>query len=179
MANQYTIEELENLSPNELGSLLLRELLNESTNIKFIKNLIIHGADLHRLDYDNGLSALHYAILNFRIYSDVARLLLKHGANIDIRGYDGKTPLHYACDPNMYESRMGDDGGYAFINLNAIKFLIESGANLNADDGYGITPLKTIIAGGSSTAAIKMLINGGVDLDYEDPEISGYIRMLL
>jgi len=61
---------------------------------------------------------------------EAVELLLDYGANIDIKSKDGKglTPLHFAVllrDENM------------------VKLLVNNGADINAQDNNGCTPLCT------------------------------------
>ncbi|CAF1164045.1 unnamed protein product [Rotaria magnacalcarata] len=75
----------------------------------------------------NGSTLLHTACY-FNNISAVKRLL-KLGVNPDVRDYQGKTALHRTRD------------------LQIIKFLIESNADVNATDHDGNTPLHTKCAG--------------------------------
>ena len=59
-------------------------------------------------------------------HADMARLLLEHGADVNIRGYDDMTPLHECAKEGKADP---------------VPVLIEFGADLNAVDEYGYTPL--------------------------------------
>lgn len=57
--------------------------------------------------------------------TDLARLLLDHGANVNIKGGGIEiTPLHWAAG-----------------HVEVAKLLITNGADVNAKDKYGATPL--------------------------------------
>ena len=49
-------------------------------------------------------------------------LIEKHNVDINIEGYEEKTPLHYACE---------------YGHLQIVEYLISKGANVNAKDKYG------------------------------------------
>jgi hypothetical protein len=60
----------------------------------------------------------------------LGRQLIEHGANINAVNYpDGDTPLHIACF------------SHTTTNLDFIELLLESGADPNAQDARGLTPL--------------------------------------
>jgi hypothetical protein len=75
-------------------------------------------------------------LINRRDYSTnenqliLARQLIEHGANVEFAAYPhGETPLHCACHTNTT------------TNLDFIELLLEKGANPNAQDQQGMTPL--------------------------------------
>eukprot|EP01012_Entosiphon_sulcatum_P017521 TRINITY_DN22284_c0_g1_i1.p1 TRINITY_DN22284_c0_g1~~TRINITY_DN22284_c0_g1_i1.p1 ORF type:complete len:239 (+),score=55.12 TRINITY_DN22284_c0_g1_i1:40-717(+) len=69
-------------------------------------------------------SLLHVACQNNQLA--VAQLLLKYGANPNLRDSRKQTPLHYACLNN---------------NMPLIQLLIENGASMNIVDDRGVPPL--------------------------------------
>ncbi len=70
-------------------------------------------------------SALHYAAHQGR--EDLVRLLINHGATIDVRDENDFTPLHSAAWAG---------------NLGMVKLLIESGADVQASNRFEDTPLS-------------------------------------
>ena len=70
-------------------------------------------------------SALHFAAHRDR--QDMVRLLVKHGANVDVRDENDFTPLHKAA----WEG-----------SLDMVKLLLESGADIQAGNRFNHTPLS-------------------------------------
>jgi len=70
------------------------------------------------------LTALHLALVGD--HSDVAAYLVSHGARLDVRNGDGQTALHYAA---------------ASGDLPVIRMMLVKGADVNAKDTSGATPL--------------------------------------
>ena len=78
MANQKRIE-------------LIEAVLD--SNINQVEVLISQGTNLNEQDI-NGYTALHYAAQNYHL--DIAKILLKNHANVDICDQYGNTPLFKA-----------------------------------------------------------------------------------
>jgi ankyrin repeat protein len=73
----------------------------------------------------------------------LAKQLVEHGANVKAESIPGgETPLHKAC----YSGNV--------INLDFVELLLEEGANPNAQEHLGITPLHW-----SAPGAAKFLLN--------------------
>ncbi len=78
--------------------------------------------------------------------------LLASGADVNIRGEYGKTPLHFAARSDLTE---------------VAKILLSNGADVNAADKKGATPLhETARLGRTETA--EALLKAGADVEAEN-----------
>lgn len=83
----------------------------------------------------------------------VANLLLEHGAKVNTSGGGFWTPLHYASD------------GEECIEM--VATLIRQGAEIDAPDNQGRTPLHMACRRGSATVT-RALLEAGADPDEAD-----------
>jgi ankyrin repeat protein len=124
-------------------------------NDRAVKSLIKAGAIVDALD-NQGFSALMLAIGEG--HDSTVRLLIANGANVNqkCKAHKNGTPLHHAC---------------AWNRLEIAKILISYGADINAVDSAGRTPLYFAVMYGAKQI-IKLLINHKaiVDLDKRDSE---------
>ncbi|RHZ60005.1 ankyrin repeat domain-containing protein [Aspergillus thermomutatus] len=139
----------------------LHEAVEQGSKVA-TRKLIELGADVNATDY-NGISVLHYAV-GILVYAaeeewdtdegdvnwtDVLRLLLKHGARTEVREPDrGQTPLLWAST----------DG-----NTEVISVLLEYGAVINATDEEGCTALHLAAASGNHEV-VELLVEKGADM---------------
>jgi ankyrin repeat protein len=98
-----------------------------------------------------GDTALHMAAAAFR--RDVAALLVAHGAACRARNRRGAEPLHYAADANHWDP---------IAQAGTIEYLISAGADPNALDRSGVSPLHRAVRT-RSPAAVRALLDGGAD----------------
>lgn len=101
-------------------------------DVDTLKTLLDGGANPNLLD---GLfHPLDYAAMNGR--AKVADLLIAYGANIDANdNFFGETPLHLAIFANTE---------VPVIHLEVARLLIDRGADVNAKDKYGQTPMDYV-----------------------------------
>ena len=94
-----------------LNEQLIKQL--KKGNLKKVKELLEHGADVNAKDNDDQ-TALHRSAHNGR--TDVVRLLLEHGTDINIKDNDGRTALHWSAENG---------------HTDTVRVLMENGANQN------------------------------------------------
>lgn len=130
----------------DLGSLDLDEELGNAAffgHWKVCDFLIRHGADVNAAVADTGETPLHGALAKAGrpYYLYVVRLLVEHGADVNARTIPGRetgafmrdvrtkgeTPLHRAA---------------AYADEATIRFLLERGADREARDAHGDSPLS-------------------------------------
>lgn len=112
-----------------------------------------------------GDTALHIAAAAFK--PDVARLLVAHGANCRARNRMGAEPLHYAADANRWDP---------VAQAETIEFLISIGADPNAVDDRGVSPLHRAVRT-RSLDAVRALIEGGADPNMSNQSGSTPLRL--
>lgn len=102
-----------------------------------------------------GDTALHIAAAAYN--SDVARALIRNGADVRSKNRHGAEPLHYAAD-----GRPDSISWNPAAQASTIAYLIEAGADVNAADRSGVAPLHRAIRT-RCAAAVKALLDGGAD----------------
>jgi ankyrin repeat protein len=109
-------------------------------------------------------------------YSDPAlvRLLLERGADVHERSRNGSTPLHFVAGGEAVEvfSRNSEDGFRPRLmcaeatggSAEVVRILVEAGAEVDARDEMGWTPLMRAVRRGH-LAAVEALIVVGADVN--------------
>lgn len=150
----------------------LRKFLAEGQTENAI-SLVHNGLDPNSYD-ENGWSVLHYAAY----YADIefVKFLLSQGIAVDKRAHStapdvigGQTPLHALV--------FGAEGDIAPLKvIECAQYLIERGADIDAEDSDGETPLHCIAKRSKVTRALdelsRFLINAGANINKQDR--SGY-----
>src|SRR4029450_5740058 len=96
-----------------------------------------------------GDTALHLAAAAFR--RPVAELLVAHGADCRAKNRRRAEPLHYAADANRWNLA---------AQAETIEYLVSIGADPNAVDIGGVTPLHRAVRT-RSLPAVRALLDGG------------------
>jgi len=141
-----------------------------------IKRHIYHGTDLNQVDRE-GQMPLHVAVEQGN--QVICRLLIEHGAKLAAPNRDGHTPLELAVlggkmpvaslllragaalDP-QHLLREAIRGGTDFRDV--YEFLVKHGADVNAPDALGDTPLIAAVRTGNRVT-VKRLIEQGADVN--------------
>ena len=132
-------------------------LVSSSTSLNnSIKDLISKGIDLNETTTDQDqYSAVHFAAWDNK--SDILEYLIKNGADPNIEGKDGLSPLYLACVNGNYQS---------------VKCLVDNGAELNhLYNGLGIEGLSNFFSEEGGTVLRGALIN--IELEIAQYLISG------
>lgn len=133
-------------------------------NVATIKALVAHGADVNAAEQWQGQTALVYAAT--QNHADAVKVLVELGANVNVRSkrlvfpdFVFKTAgMIYAVQPVgdwtplMYAAR---DGA-----IDAVRALVDGGADMNLVDPDGTTALTLAILNGHFDAAVALLDKG-------------------
>ena len=114
--------------------------------------LIEAGADVNSQN-DDDLTALMISCGGWAIPKKCVEILLKAGANTELKDNQGNTALTYAIrEPKYLEKKT--------LQLEKVKLLAEAGADLNTQDNNGNTALNIAKEVGN-TEIVKLLIKAG------------------
>jgi ankyrin repeat protein len=96
----------------------------------------------------------------------VVNKLLVHGADIDAKDNSGWTPLHWACangHGTVVDELLSPNDSNGTVTSILGKRKSRGGADINAKDSRGNTPLQFASCGGHG-AVVKALLSGGADI---------------
>ncbi|MHB1000839.1 MAG: ankyrin repeat domain-containing protein [Armatimonadota bacterium] len=132
-------------------------------NPGIISLLISKGGDINAKD-NNGYTPLLVSIKNGNI--DIVELLIEKGADVKVKNKDGNTPLHYAaygvlCDTDVSfkEEKITTQNTYK-NNPSLVLQLIDKGADINASNAIGETPLHNAAKIGFNNIITIFVLNG-------------------
>jgi len=146
--------------------LMASRTLGRTTNIARV--LIAEGADVNAKNIF-GETPLHWVSS-----VEMARLLIAVGADIEAKDNSGKTPLDRARAADVAKLiEAGADADYALHDLASVGYvdrvrqLVDAGADVNAKDNNGRTPLRWAASEGHADVA-RLLVDAGADVNAKD-----------
>jgi ankyrin repeat protein len=149
--DSYDPYELMMVPPNKQAEMINHQIRKPIPNMNLVQDLIVLGANL---DWQDELSQdrtpLHLAI--YSNFSEIVRMLIDAGANLNVQDKHGDTPLHVAIMKN---------------NPIIVQMLIDAGADLNMQDIWNRTPLHWAVYYGK-VEIVRMLIDAGARKDILD-----------
>ena len=171
------------LNPNNLNKLIQNGGLNpnafEDDKMFSLFGLVVMKGDtemvemLIKVGADVNLTYLYGQIPLFEANANVARILLKYGANVKHKNDLGETVLMYAVDPEKTQL-MIDSGAdvhakdnslntplHLTRNVDCVKVLIKNGADINAINDLDETPLERHL---TNIEILKVLLDNGAKI---------------
>ncbi|KAJ8667172.1 hypothetical protein QAD02_008834 [Eretmocerus hayati] len=162
---QWSFEEFSKIIEDEW-------IINCNEQIQIVELLLAHGADVNAQD-KFGKTPFFHALENFvklsspsinssirqdlvQIRKKLVKLLLKHGANVNISDNDGLTILHDLSDHDLVFSE--ED------KIDITSDILKCGVNVNAKTKVGKPPLFLTIRNGFFKLT-KMLLEHGADVN--------------
>lgn len=132
-------------------------------NERAVRLFIEHGVDLNKCILKRSkISSLHHAALNND--KSVLKFLVESGHfDIEEKCGSGLTALHLAAFSNQ---------------VKCIKFLLKRGANINADNMYGETPLYSAILNKHSES-VRLLLAHEADIDVKTTRCESILGVAL
>ena len=129
----------------------------DDTYFDVVQYLLEHGADVDTEANTKHSTPVHLA--SFHGGFKVAKLLLDHGVDINVRDKEGRTPLH--------ESLIDLRNNMVDYYIDAVRSLLEHGADVNALDNNHLTPLHVVSQYGNIKAT-RVLLEHGADVGARD-----------
>lgn len=164
----------------EVGRALYTVLLCSAAadgDVVALRRLLEAGADVNAADYD-GRSPVHLAATHGQL--EAVEVLVDHGARLDVADREGSTPLGEAVrhghdavarllerrgarlDPTRISERVCLEVVRGHVD--AVRRLIDYGADVGTTDLEGRTPLHIAAAAGNE-AMVRVLLDGGASLE--------------
>ncbi|NXI82484.1 ASB10 protein, partial [Rhipidura dahli] len=126
-------------------------LCRSSDSIECVRQLLQHGASANSRTEEENDTALHVAARHG--LAEHVQLLLRHGAELEVKNKEGQTPLNAACAQPHQPQDM--ERYYRVCQL-----LVESGASINAADRDRQHPLHLACKNANAQIAELLLARG-------------------
>jgi ankyrin repeat protein len=133
------------------------EFVQKPVTVGILKLLLAAGVDVNAADR-NGFTALHNLLQRPAAPVEAVQLVIQQGANLSATDRLGRAPLMMCLNENSAVA----------LPLPQIAALIKAGADCSRSDRAGVTPLQwcVVSTGGGRFKLLKMLLEGGVDVNY-------------
>ena len=148
-------------------------------NIKAVKQHLATGTDVNTKDLTGFAPLVFAASIG---HKEIAKLLIAKGADVNVKN-SGKTPLDWAIKQNHTETaellrKHGGKRGSELplatlfeavkqVDLKGIKDFLAKGADVNAKDEDGLTPLHRAALAGHKEI-VELLITNGAEVNAKD-----------
>lgn len=132
---------------------------NESMEEELMDLILERGISIDERDV-HGASALHYALTFSRMHSTIS--LIKRKANVNAKDTVKKTPFHYMAEKcsNIHVYDYGSGNGNQIREI-IVNVLLKAGADINAKDIDGATPVDYAIWRGDKDVIALFEEKGG------------------
>jgi ankyrin repeat protein len=163
----------------------------EQSDSQSVASLLKAGADVKARDSLNQKSVLHYLARSQIAAHDVeiASVLLASGADVNTADKNGVTPLHVAVmqsnvplknncsdygsgNVNCNNKSVIDDNNIVIGDKDLVSCLLHHGAQINAHDKMGRTPLLFVLLGNGSGDVADRLVASGAEFVNGVPPLS-------
>jgi ankyrin repeat protein len=147
----------------ELPNMQMIELLVEKCGVDVNARALVMTKQYGELELDStaGPTALHILAEGSRLWQlDATRYLIGHGGDVNSTNEKGETPLHIACG-GAGPSDFNHTRRPGFWSADSAKTLLDLGANPNALDNSGMSPLNWARI---NTKAMNVLLENGADI---------------
>jgi ankyrin repeat protein len=135
-----------------------------NSDVACLKELLDHRSDMTIKEYDTLYGQVHYfsenrpRLTGYHLAAkwgeeDMVNEYLKHHVDIDMKDSIDRTALHYAIAEGKY---------------NVVKLLLNRGADANAVDKYGITPI--LLAAEKDLSMLQLLLDYKANIQVVDNE---------
>jgi len=140
------------------------QLAANDGDVAKLVQLLQAGADVNERCAFRNWTALHAAA--DRGQAAAARVLLEHGAKVDLKDGDGFTPLHVTgSQPSGKAQPKAGEAGRNEVAL----LLLDHGANANATTHHGDNALHCAVVSNNATL-VKILLEHGADPTHRDDD---------
>lgn len=150
------------LRNNKKLKMKYRQEINEEENYKAVLEEILLNGEVNLTMLNSDGNPFFFDCVEHNNF-DLVKLLVKYGADINLKNKEGYNIIYYFMSMNITFRRVIDQQNYLIMLRN----IISLGADVNSRDDFGgITLHKAILDNDLQT--IKVLINAGADINAVD-----------